>query len=167
VVRGMRGVRAVLAVLAMVAGTVALVAPTAQASPVTEPATVAAPVTGPVTQGGSCTVLVICSQTQNTSTLVVSTARNWVCGGGTGATGGYGCVSGPFLTIGSGTGHTPYFEDWDSFRVDAGYCYRVTFVQPHYQWNSTYNRVGAGAVWVKVGDTTTAVVTAQRYGSCP
>ena len=169
--------RAVLAVTAMVAGMVGLAAVPAQAAPVgpgTDPAKVApvgtpAPV-GPVPQGGSCSVLVFCSQTQNNSSLGVLTARDWLsCGGGTGATGGENCVTQDqnrrkWIYTG---GYTPLFQDWDSFRVDAGYCYRVTFVQPHYQWNSTYNRSGLGAVWVKVGDTSLAVVTAQRYGSCP
>jgi len=64
-------------------------------------------------------------------------------------------------------GGTPWNQDWDAFRVDAGYCYRVDFSQPFYAWSTTYNRSNNSAVWVKVEDDTVATVMAQRYGSCP
>lgn len=90
-----------------------------------------------------------------------------MCGGTTGTRGGENCVaSTPRQWIYYGQ-RSPSWEDWDSFRVDAGYCYKVTFTLPYDQWTEYINRSGTTAVWVKVEDHGMAFVYAQRYGSCP
>lgn len=123
----------------------------------------AAPV---VALGGSCTPLVGCSQIHNDSHTFVIIRPTWTCGGGTGSTGGPECTSGSSQYLYSG-GRTPTNQDWDTFRVDPGWCYKVKFYLPYRSWTVKYNRVGLGEQWVKVEDWATAVIQAQQPGSCP
>lgn len=127
-----------------------------------------APASGPGVAGSSCWEP-FCSKTDNESHLGVFVARDWLCGGTTGSTGGESCVtSDPAKRRWIYTGQrTPSGQDWDSFRVDAGYCYKVRFSLPYDAWIHYYNRSGLGAIWVKVEDHAIAFVQAQRYGSCP
>ena len=115
---------------------------------------------------GGCSLFVGCSQIHNDSSLGVTIKPNWTCSGTTGSSGGVGCTSGTprYLLAGQ---HTDQNEDWDTFRVDPGWCYKVTFYLPFKSWTVKYNRSGQGELWVKVEDWATAVIEAQRAGSCP
>ncbi|MFC6083623.1 hypothetical protein [Sphaerisporangium aureirubrum] len=137
---------------------VTLTAPVAQAG--------AALVTMSPAAGGNCSVL--CSTTTNQSSLGVMAFRNWTCQDGTTGTARTGCVS-TSQTMWLATNRTtPAGQDWDAFRVDAGYCYRVLLEVPGKAWTMTYNRSGMSTpVYVKVEDWGLATVKAQRYGSCP
>jgi hypothetical protein len=124
----------------------------------------------PAAQAGtSCTLGIFCSTTYNRSTLGVLAVRDWNCSTGTTGTASTGCVNlnAPTRWIDPGK-DTPHAEDWDAFRVDAGYCYRVRLRMPQKSWTETYNRSGLSTpVYVKVENVGLAVVEAQRYGSCP
>jgi hypothetical protein len=104
------------------------------------------------TAGGSCTFG--CSETHNTSNLGVLAGRNW------------GNPYGQTLWISPG-GKTPQKQDWDAFRVDAGWCYHVlwyTYGIPDHSTN--YNQIGRGEVWIQVHNYQTAVVQRQSTSSC-
>ncbi|MDH2425509.1 hypothetical protein [Sphaerisporangium sp. TRM90804] len=118
--------------------------------------------------GPSCTAGIYCSQTRNQSTLGVLAIRNWTCSSGTTGTASTGCVSlGVTEWINPGY-RTNDGEDWDAFRVDAGYCYKVRFTVPGKDWTVNFNRSGMSTpVYVKVENYGTAFVRAQKYGSCP
>jgi hypothetical protein len=149
--------------LAAVAGVVVLSPMTSDAAPA---AGRAAEAPAAVTDD-SCTPLLGCSQIQNPSPYYVAIRPNWTtCGGGTGASGPISCTSGTTTLLYSGN-NTPTNQDWDTFRVDPGWCYRVKFYLPYRSWTERYNRVGLGETWVKVEDWATAVIEDQRYGSCP
>jgi hypothetical protein len=63
--------------------------------------------------------------------------------------------------------HTPWDQDWDAFRVDAGWCYIVDFDLPGpANRHERYDRRGKSAVWVKVGDEADAYVTRQTLKPC-
>jgi hypothetical protein len=115
----------------------------------------------------SCTPVLGCSQIHNDSHTFVIIRPNWSCGGGTGSTGGPECTNGTSEYLFGGGGKTPSNQDWDTFRVDAGWCFRVKFYLPYRSWTVTYNRVGLGETWVKVENWATAVIQAQRAGACP
>jgi hypothetical protein len=109
---------------------------------------------------GNCTGP-LCSEIQNRSGLGVFIARNWCdcCGA---------CPSGnEFRWLGS-PADTPDSEDWDTFRVDAGWCYKFRMYGPDGVIFKTHtiDRRGLGAVWVKVLDVQTARVTFQSSSSC-
>jgi hypothetical protein len=110
-----------------------------------------------------------CSTTVNHSSLGVLAVRDWTCSSGTTGTASTGCVSLSHTKWISGNGGTtPSGEDWDAFRVDAGYCYKVWFRLPYKNWTMTYNRSGMTTpVYVKVENHGQAYVLDQRYGSCP
>ncbi|MEU6810361.1 hypothetical protein ABZ920_15480 [Streptomyces sp. NPDC046831] len=136
-------------------------------------ATAAASILGPVqtaAAGESCT-LGMCSETVNQSSTWVVAYKNWTCSTGSTGTSSTGCVqtndNTKIRTLAPWT-QTPGGEDWDAFRVDAGYCFKVRFTTV-YGSSSTkyYNRSGLGAVYVKVGNDATAYVLAQKYGACP
>ncbi|MFI6284682.1 hypothetical protein ACIBCM_07995 [Streptomyces sp. NPDC051018] len=127
----------------------------------------------PAAYAGDCTGP-FCSATANDTAQPVLTARNW-CQGGT--TTGDTTTTTPVCTSGgsaqeqrwiSGGHSTPSGEDWDTFRVDAGWCYTVYF--DGFLWGTdftrTYNRAGASAVWVKVANDYTAHVQKQSSGGC-
>lgn len=109
----------------------------------------------------------LCSTTTNNSHLGVLAVRNWTCEHGTTGTASTGCNGGQTDWLDPGQ-RTPSGQDWDAFRVDAGYCYRVWFRVPGQNWTQYYNRAGQRTpVYVKVEDWGEARVTAQQYGSCP
>ncbi|MFF9349084.1 hypothetical protein [Streptomyces sp. NPDC014734] len=60
-------------------------------------------------------------------------------------------------------------KDWDTFQVDAHWCYNVWFDGPGplYLWR-TYSQAKSNKdAWVKVSNGYIAHVWAQKYGSCP
>jgi len=106
----------------------------------------------PASAGGSCTLG--CSETHNTSSLSVLAGRNW------------GNPYGQTRWIAPG-GKTPQKQDWDAFRVDAGYCYHVlwyTYGVPDRTTN--YNQINRGEAWIQVHNYETAVVQRQSTSSC-
>ncbi|GAB2992006.1 hypothetical protein GCM10027184_52640 [Saccharothrix stipae] len=116
--------------------------------------------------GSSCTEP-FCSKTDNESHLGVYVGRDWTCDGTTGTARGESCVSTANRRWISPDQRTPSGQDWDAFRVDAGYCYKVRFSLPYDAWVHYYNRSNTTAVWVKVENHAIAFVQAQRWGSCP
>ena len=120
----------------------------------------------PLSVQGNCSPVVGCSQIHNDSQTYIIIRPNWTCSGTTGSTGGIGCTSGTSTYLWAGQ-HTPTDQDWDTFRVDPGWCYKVKFYLPFKSWRVWYNRSGLGEIWVKVEDWATAVIEAQAYGSCP
>ncbi|MGW1672372.1 hypothetical protein [Streptomyces sp. NPDC002324] len=63
--------------------------------------------------------------------------------------------------------HTPWDQDWDAFRVDAGWCYKVSFDIPGpINDDETYDRRGKSALYVKVGDEANAHIVRQSSSSC-
>ncbi|SOD83260.1 hypothetical protein SAMN06272781_8089 [Streptomyces sp. 1222.2] len=58
-------------------------------------------------------------------------------------------------------------QDWDAFRVDAGWCCRVSFDIPGpINDDETYDRRGKSALYVKVGDEANAHIVRQSSSSC-
>lgn len=122
----------------------------------------------------SCTVLG-CSRTVDETPGPVYVARNWCGGGGNGdwtdstpkcsSKAGSKKVPQKFKWIYSGQG-TPKNQDWDTFRVDAGWCYKVEFTSFYHRYYRWYNRSHKDRVWVKVSDQYTARVQHQNYGTC-
>jgi hypothetical protein len=116
---------------------------------------------------GSWCVEPFCSKTYNASDLGVYVGHDWLCDGTTGTARDESCVaSTPRRWIYHGE-RTPSGEDWDSLRVDAGWCYKVDLNTGYKWWTVVYDRSNLSAVWVKVEDHAIATVQAQRYGSCP
>ena len=146
------------AVLAAATSGLVLVSPAASAAPKTAAV--------PLSVQGNCSPIVGCSQIHNDSHTFIIIRPNWTCGGTTGSTGGIGCTSGTSTYLWAGQ-HTPTNQDWDTFRVDPGWCYKVKFYLPFKSWTVKYNRIGLGEIWVKVEDWATAVIQAQSVGSCP
>jgi hypothetical protein len=117
--------------------------------------------------GSSCSLLG-CSTTSNQSGYSALAVRDWTCGSGTTGTASTGCVSLATTKWLNPGAWTPAGEDWDAFRVDAGWCYRVRLVLPYKQWNMTYNRSGMSTpVYVKVENDGIAYIQSQGYGYCP
>ena len=111
-----------------------------------------------------------CSKTYDVTRFSVLVARDWCSNSG---------YSGPckprkryknkWLPPGTRAhpSHTPLNEDWDAFRVDAGWCYRVSIATPWNRVAKVYNRVGKGALWVRVRNYQGAWVTNQNTtGNC-
>jgi hypothetical protein len=127
----------------------------------------------PASAGPSCT-LGQCSSTYNDSNVGLTAYFNWCTpdmGTGDYTSGEPTCrdegVAQKTTWVSPGQ-HTKSSEDWDAFRVDAGWCYRVDFkIGPITDFSYTYDRRGAPAVWVKVGDTYDAHVKAQSSSVCP
>jgi len=123
-------------------------------------------------KGASCTG--VCSETVNESPYSVYVAKNWCWSGTTGSTttlDPYCSSSSQRKWITSGN-QTPPGEDWDTFRVDAGWCYKVRFEEWEWYglhvWTVPYNRVGQSSpFWVKVENNATAYVTQQAFDRCP
>ncbi|MFB7919535.1 hypothetical protein [Streptomyces sp. NPDC056061] len=59
--------------------------------------------------------------------------------------------------------------DWDTFQVDAHWCYNVWFDGPGplYLWRTYSQAKSSKDAWVKVSNGYIAHVWAQKYGSCP
>jgi hypothetical protein len=68
-----------------------------------------------------CTGGVICSATTNLSVFRVRVALDW-CGGGP-------CAGTAQMWLSPGQS-TPLLEDWDAFRIDAGWCYSYAITPP-------------------------------------
>lgn len=121
--------------------------------------------------GGSCTVTG-CSEFTNGSHLGVLAVQNWTCSTGTTATASTGCVSLSSTKWVYPTERTPSGQDWDAFRVDAGYCYKVEFLNEFplltKRWTMTYDRSNSSTpVYVKIENPSQAYIIAQKAGSCP
>ncbi|MDX3310917.1 hypothetical protein P1S61_17950 [Streptomyces sp. ME08-AFT2] len=129
----------------------------------------------PNAQAGTGCTLGLCSTTVNDSAYGVTAYFNWCRGGD--STGDSTATEPKCAPDGARQksqnltargGHTPYNEDWDAFRVDAGWCYKVKFVRTgQSDFTRTYNRRGTSALWVKVGDNADAHVLDQGTASCP
>ncbi|MET7900706.1 hypothetical protein ABZS86_04240 [Streptomyces sp. NPDC005355] len=124
--------------------------------------------------GASCGTLG-CSSSVNDSALGATAYKNWCLSGsstGDWTTSQPTCssdgVAQKTYYLSAYGGHTPYSEDWDTLRVDAGYCYKVKFVidwEPDF--TKIYDRRGKSAAWVKAADNADAHVVDQGYSSCP
>jgi hypothetical protein len=102
---------------------------------------------GPAFAGGSCNFG--CSETHNHSQYGVTVGRNW------------GNPPSPTMIIWPWE-DTPDNEDWDAFRVDAGWCYHVGwFFYGIYITDKTYDQRGKGDLWVQVHNDETAVIFRQ------
>jgi hypothetical protein len=128
----------------------------------------------PASAGPNCSPLG-CSSSVNDTPVTATAFFNWCGGGSTGTmttSGQTTCSSGGVAqkTYGLTTngGHTPYSQDWDSLRIDAGWCYKVKFVvdlAPDF--TRTYDRRGTSAAWVKVSDNADAHIQGQSSSTCP
>ncbi|MFB7327024.1 hypothetical protein [Streptomyces sp. NPDC056190] len=121
----------------------------------------------PQAYAGGCTVG-LCSTTWNYSKLGVLAVETWNCPGTTGtASTDPKCVKGKTRWVNPGLS-TPTNEDWDAFRVDAGYCYLVELHAPAKKWHMTYDRRNSSTpAYVKVENYGTAYVRGQSTTSCP
>jgi hypothetical protein len=107
---------------------------------------VAAPAV-PAHAGGRCTFG--CSETHNDSQYGVTAGRNW------------GNPPDPTMIVWPG-GQTPEKQDWDAFRVDAGWCYHVGWrVYGVYINDKVYDQRGKGDLWVQVHNHETAIIYRQ------
>ncbi|MDX3517826.1 hypothetical protein [Streptomyces scabiei] len=118
--------------------------------------------------GTSCTPVLGCSETYNYSGSLVLAVRDWTCKSGTTGSSNTGCVSlGNTRWLSNGY-RTPSGQDWDAFKVDAGWCVLVEFQIPAKKWHVTYDRRGRSTpVYVKVENFGTAYVRGQSTTSCP
>lgn len=113
-----------------------------------------------------------CSEFTNGSHLGVLAVKHWNCGTGTTGTASEGCVNtGDTKWIYTGE-RTPVSQDWDALRIDAGYCYKVEFLNEFpllaKRWTMTYDRTNsAKPVYVKIENPSQGYVLAQKRGSCP
>ncbi|MGW3111638.1 hypothetical protein [Streptomyces sp. NPDC001091] len=124
--------------------------------------------------GASCSIAG-CSSSVNDTALGATALKNWCRGGD--STGAWTAtqptcksdnVSQTTYYLSSGGGHTPYQEDWDTLRIDAGYCYKVKFiVDLGSDFTRTYDRRGTSAAYVKAADNADAHVVGQSSSSCP
>lgn len=121
----------------------------------------------PSSAGSSCSYP-LCSSIANRSGLGVYIAHDW-CGNAEQLTqNSPPCGAQPtdhWLANGDGT---PSHEDWDTFRVDAGWCYKIrTWHKIGYNSYATINRIGQSTgVWVRVHDDQIAFITSQGSSSC-
>lgn len=125
----------------------------------------------PASAGPSCGITG-CSSTYNDSGVGATAYFNWCTGLGTGdyTSEEPRCsdedVAQDTRWLNPGD-HTPDNQDWDAFRVDAGWCYRVDYrLGVFTDFSVTYNRRGLSAVYVKVGDPYDAHITRQSSTSC-
>ena len=147
--RPARPVAALLA--AVVALTVLLVAPAADAAP----AAPAAP-DAPAAVAGEKWCYVtgdLCGRVLNTSSYGVLALKNW---------GDMGSTS--WLSAGSST---PRWEDWDGFRIDAGWCYKFVIYNGPIPWWFTRDLRGVSQhQWYQIHDHQTAEIYFQSTSSC-
>jgi hypothetical protein len=116
----------------------------------------------------SCYLGIFCSRTVNLTSLGVLAVKNWTCKGYSNADSSTGCADlGTTRVLWQGQA-TPDGEDWDAFRVDAGWCYRVEFTTAFSDFYRVYDRRGMNSpVYVKVADDADADVVGQSSSSCP
>jgi hypothetical protein len=117
---------------------------------------------------GSCVLGIYCSTTVNLTSLGVLAVKNWTCGGYSNGDSSTGCVDlGTTRVLWQGDA-TPAGQDWDAFRVDAGWCYRVSFDAGLTTYTRVYDRRGMSSpVYVKVSDDAEANIVGQSASSCP
>jgi hypothetical protein len=106
----------------------------------------------PAAINGVCNAGVLCSRTVNLSVFGVYVAKKW-------------CdpVSGPCASSTPGQDYlwlspgqsTPSLEDWDAFRIDAGWCYSYTISPPGTP------RIRYGQRWIQVHNGQLASITGQ------
>lgn len=114
--------------------------------------------------GSSCSYP-LCSTTWNASGYSALVSHDW-CDGNNGP------CSGSQSKWLSPNGSTAGTGDWDTFRVDAGWCYKVTWytlnqnLQYVPYWWSTYDQVGKGDLWKKVSNNELAKITSQSASHC-
>jgi hypothetical protein len=121
----------------------------------------------------SCTPIIGCSVTQNNTGAAVYVARDWCNHSGTDNQHWFSetppcgppSVTHPAQWI---PGHSSSPSgDWDVFRVDAGWCYKVHWdVTASPDHDTTYNRSNAGSEFVRVENNERAIITFQRFGTC-
>ncbi|MFD8630773.1 hypothetical protein [Streptomyces sp. NPDC059533] len=120
----------------------------------------------PAYAGESCT-LAGCSETYNQSGTYATALKNWTCDWGTTGSWSTGCAGGAAYGLPSGS-KTPGGQDWDVFRVDAGWCYWVRLEVPGKTWDVRYDRRGQSTpVYVKVENWGTAYIKGQSASYCP
>ncbi len=120
----------------------------------------------PAAHAGGCTAYVFCSNTINSSSWGATAIKNWTCSGNSTGDWSTGCVdlsTTMYLPPGSST---PAFEDWDAFRVDTGWCYRVLFETYTSTWTRLYY-ASHSPIYVKVSNDAIANIEAQYPSSCP
>jgi hypothetical protein len=110
----------------------------------------------------------LCSSIANRSQQIVFVAHDW-CGDSQRLTQnappcGYKSTD-YWLNPGGGT---PSHEDWDTFRVDEGWCYHIrTWHKIGYNSFETINRIGQSkGVWVRVHNDQIAFITSQSTSGC-
>jgi hypothetical protein len=118
--------------------------------------------------GTSCSAVFGCSRSHNTSGVYATAFHNWTCSTGSTGTASTGCAGGDTYGLSNGA-YTPSGQDWDVIRVDAGWCYKIHFVNWYTKyWDVTYDRRGYSTpVYVKIEDGSLATVVGQGSGSCP
>lgn len=118
--------------------------------------------------GTKCSDTFGCSMVQNGETGANITARhNWTCSWGSTGSSSTGCTSGAAYTVPQYT-TTPAGQDWDVLQVDAGWCYKVRFVNWWGKdWTETYDRRGNTALYVKIEDGSVGIVLGQSNTRCP
>ncbi|MFD6415154.1 hypothetical protein [Streptomyces sp. NPDC060194] len=124
--------------------------------------------------GASCDITG-CSSSVNDTSLGATAFKNWCGSGSTGTlteNSLTSCKSGDVAQatyyLSANGGHTPYREDWDTLRIDAGWCYKVRFIVDFGDdFNKTYDRRGKGAAYVKAANNADAHILGQSTSSCP
>ncbi|SFO04043.1 hypothetical protein SAMN04487980_104815 [Streptomyces sp. cf124] len=131
--------------------------------------------TGTTAHAGASCGVTGCSSSVNDTSVGATALKNWCRGGdSTGAstdkqpTCKSDDVPQKSMYLSPNGGHTPYREDWDTLRVDAGWCYKVRFIVDFGDdFNRTYDRRGLSAAYVKAADNADAHVIGQSTSSCP
>jgi hypothetical protein len=127
----------------------------------------------PATTAGQCNFG--CSETDNTSQFPVLIGRNWCWSESWEEAPGdalRNCTSGGVIQgsmwIPGGNGGSPDGQDWDTFRVDGGWCYTGSMLSWPGPWQTPfrYDRRGANGLWVRVHNNELAIVTGQTSGNC-
>jgi hypothetical protein len=118
--------------------------------------------------GTSCSAIFGCSQSGNGTSLGVFAWHDWTCSSGSTGTSSTGCKGGSSYYLSPGA-VTPDGQDWDVVQVDAGWCYKIEFINWYGKdWTVTYNRIGQSSpVYVKVEDGSYAYVSGQSSSHCP
>lgn len=114
-----------------------------------------------------------CSQTYNDSTSTVKVARNWCWGywdgwQKSGDDAVRQCNSDAKYDVLYPSTRTPGNVDWDTLRVDGGYCYQLYYYNDWTGAKSYYtiDRAGKDGLWLKVANNESVHVTFQKYGHC-
>ncbi|MEU1601366.1 hypothetical protein ABZ468_54110 [Streptomyces sp. NPDC005708] len=125
--------------------------------------------TAPASYAGSSCTYPLCSETYNKSAYSAYVIHDW-CG-----TSNYFYSNTPPCGVKSSDyylqpgAHTDSHQDWDGFRVDAYWCYKVQWYSVLVGWEgtSTYDRRGNSvAEYVRVHNDETAYILSQSTSSC-